>query len=99
MASSPFAASISRSVSAGDSARGSVRPRRGSVSAAAGFSARAPMRTRWRKYARTAETRREIVDPASPSARIPATQRSRSSTVASATGPPRKAPSAARSRL
>ena len=47
---------------------------------------RTPIRTRWRKYARTAETRRAIVEPARPSARIEATQRSRSSTVASATG-------------
>ena len=42
----PSAASISRSVSTGESTRGRRRPRRGSWSEAAGFSSRMPIRTR-----------------------------------------------------
>ena len=83
----PVAASIRRSVSDGERALGSRRARRGSWIAAAGLSSRLPMRMRCRKNVRTADTRRASVDGASPSARIAASQRSRSSTAASADVP------------
>ena len=69
------------------------------VSSAAGFSDRAPITTRCRKYVRTAAILRAIVVAARPSARICAAQRSRSSRVASPAGPSRNVLSAARSRL
>ena len=77
---------------------GSVRRRRGSSSAAAGFSVTAPRRTRWRKNERTAAVRRATVAGASPSARSSASQRSSSSVVAVASGRPSQAESAVRSR-
>ena len=94
----PLAASIRRSASAGESVRGSVRARRGSWSAAAGLSSRAPSSSWWRKKERTAATRRAMVVAARPAARISASQRSSSSVVVSPTGPCRHAESCARSR-
>src|SRR6188472_2997761 len=75
-----------RSASAGESVRGTVRGRLGPAIAAAGLSARVPMRVRWRRYARTAASRLAIVAGARPSARIVASQVSISSVVAAPTG-------------
>ena len=58
----PFAASIRRSDSDGESVRGSLRMRRGVATSAAGLSVRAPRSIWWRKYERTAAMRRAIVD-------------------------------------
>ena len=78
----PVAASTSRSASAGESVRGTVRGRRGPVIPAAGLSARWPMSVRCARYERTAARRRAIVAGARPSARIggePAPRSARSS--------------------
>jgi hypothetical protein len=56
------------------------------------------MRFRCRKYVLTAETRRASVEGARPCARIPASQRSRSSTDASLTLPSRVVAREERSR-
>jgi hypothetical protein len=69
----PFAASISRSASEGDSVRGSLRTRRGEASTAAGLSSRVPRSIRWRYSARSDASRRAIVAGESPSARSCAT--------------------------
>src|SRR5215211_192402 len=94
----PAAASTSRSASPGESVRGRRRWRRGSSSSAAGFSATAAIRTRWRKSERIDATRRAIVAGERPEARSSASQRSSSSVVADARGLPSHSARAVRSR-